>query len=292
MMTVGRMMPDLVTELRSGRTLLMDGAMGTELQRLTRSASVECGEHYNLADAELVRSIHRSYLDAGADVLLSNTFQANPAALARHVRDEQLHDIWQAAIGLAQVDHPRHHFVLADVGPMENCTWDVAASILAECENVDGILLETWSSIDALKRFADQRAAGSLPLLVSFTFHRTNDLATFIGARPEDCAAAAQQYGAAAIGANCGKEIGMNDMLEIVQRYHNVCELPVFVKPNAGSPGKGGLRHPRTPDAMAAALLPLLREGIAMVGGCCGTTHEHIRQFRLVLDGWSEPRTQ
>ncbi len=279
-------MGDLVSELRSGRVLLMDGAMGTELQHHTESVHVECGEHCNLSQPEVVRSIHRAYVDAGADVLLTNTFQANPTALARRVRQESLHQVWHAAIELARAERPR--FVLADVGPIENCTWEIAASIMAECQDVDGLLLETWSSIDALKRFADQRGSASVPLLVSFTYHRTGDLTTFIGASPEECAGMANEYGAAAIGANCGKEIGMRDMFEIVKRYHEVCDLPVFVRPNAGSPAKVGLQYPRTPAAMASALTPLLEEGIAMIGGCCGTTPEHIRQFRWVLDDWQK----
>jgi methionine synthase I (cobalamin-dependent) len=282
-------MSNFVTELRSGRVLLMDGAMGTELRR--HASNVECGEHCNLSQPDLVRSIHRSYVEAGAEVLLTNTFQANPAALASRVRQESLHNVWAVAIALARAERPR--FLIADVGPVEDCTWEVAASMMAECKLVDGLLLETWSSIDALKRFANQRGSTSVPLLISFTFHRTSDLRTVIGARPEECAAAAAEYGAVAIGANCGKEIGMNDMLEIVKRYRIGCALPVFVRPNAGSPSKAGLQYPRTPAAMAAALSPLLDAGVTMVGGCCGTTPEHIRQFRDVIDEWqrSAPRT-
>jgi methionine synthase I (cobalamin-dependent) len=285
-------MSDFLTQLRYGRTLLMDGAMGTLLECLLGCSRVECGERLNLQQPELVRSIHQSYVDAGAEVLLTNTFQANANALFRQGRleglDEREEEIWHAAIRLARSVKPR--FVLADIGPIENCTWDIAAELMDHCKSADGVLLETWSSIDDLRRFADQCTADSLPLLISFTFHRTHDLATFIGAMPEDCAAAAARFGAAAIGANCGKEIGMTDMVEIVKRYRKACDLPVFVRPNAGSPSKTGLSYPRTPDAMAAALLPLLEEGVAMVGGCCGTTPEHIRRFRDVLDDWQRAR--
>jgi methionine synthase I (cobalamin-dependent) len=279
-------MRDFITSLRSGKALLMDGAMGTELCRLMNAQVVECCEEYNHCNPALVQSIHRSYLDAGADVLLTNTFQANPDALARRGLGESLHSIWSAAIGLAHLDHPRPRFVLADVGPIENLTPETASAILAECVGVDGVLLETWLSLDALRRFVDRPLA--LPLLVSFTFHRTGDLMTFTGARPEQCVRAAKQFGAAAVGANCGKEIGMSDLLEIVQRYHAACDLPIFVRPNAGSPEKSGWRYPRTPETMAATLVPLLEAGIAMVGGCCGTTPEHIRAFRDVVDVWNE----
>ena len=287
-------MIDFVTAMRSGKVLVMDGAMGTELRRLAHTSSLEYGEAHNLNDPDLVRSTHRSYLDAGADVLLTNTFQVNPVALARHGDECHHHDIWQAAIRLARVDPSRAHFVLADIGPIEHLTVDIAASVLAECVDVDGVILETWSSLDDLKKFVDRRSSASLPLLVSFTFHRAKDLVTIQGISPEDCAGEAQRYGAAAIGTNCGKDIGMNDMVEIVQRYRAGCDLPIFVRPNAGTPSKKGLRYPRTPATMAAGLPALLEAGIAMIGGCCGTTPEHIRQFRRVVEEWNsalnEPR--
>lgn len=277
-------MNDLAAELRSGRVLLMDGAMGTELLRRAPSSSAAYSEAHNLKNTELVRSIHRSYLDAGADVLLTNTFQANPVALAKHGDEFHHHGIWQAAIHLTRVEHPRPRYVLADIGPIEDLTVGIAANVLAECVDVDGVLLETWSSLDDLKRFVDRRSAASLPLLVSFTFHRAKDLVTIQGVPPEHCAREAQRYGAAAIGANCGKDIGMDDMLEIVKRYRDMCDLPIFVRPNAGTPSKKGLRYPRTPATMAAALPALLEEGIAMIGGCCGVGPDYIRQFRTVLD--------
>src|SRR5262249_12215128 len=181
-------MKDLVTILQSGKVLVMDGAMGTELLRLTRSSSLGCGEAYNLGQGDFVRSIHQAYLDAGADVILTNTFQASPDALATCDLVEHHHEIWQAAIGLAHLDHPRPHYILADIGPIENLTLKIAEDTLAECVDVDAILLETWSSPGALKRFVDRRNSARLPLLASFTFHRTNDLLTFKGISPEHCA--------------------------------------------------------------------------------------------------------
>jgi 5-methyltetrahydrofolate--homocysteine methyltransferase len=95
-----------------------------------------------------------------------------------------------------------------------------------------------------------------------------------------------------AIGANCGKEIDMDDMVRIVERYRSACDLPIFVRPNAGTPKRtrSGWRYPRTPAAMAAGLPALLEAGVTMVGGCCGTTPEHIRAFRKVVDAWNQRR--
>src|ERR1700682_1498 len=105
--------------LRSGRVLLMDGAMGTELQRAGLKPG-ECGELWNLTHPDKVRAIHQAYVDAGAEVLLTNTFQANPAALARHNLDGQLGVICQAAVDLAREAAGPDRWVLADVGPCQN----------------------------------------------------------------------------------------------------------------------------------------------------------------------------
>ena len=278
-------MSDFLRALHSSKVLVMDGAMGTEIMRRLGCQRLECGEAYNLSQPELIRSIHRAYLDAGADVLLTNTFQAYSPALWRSDYCDRFDEIWQAGIDLARLQHPRTHFVLADVGPVERLTRKIAVEILRPCAAVDGILLETWSSLEDLRKFRDRPL--DVPLLVSFTFHRTRDYLTFTGATPERCAQAARQYGAAALGVNCGKEIGLEDMLQIVRRYQGVCDLPLFVKPNAGSPGKSGPGYPRTPEAMAVGLLPLMDAGVRMVGGCCGTTPEHVRAFREVVDEWN-----
>jgi 5-methyltetrahydrofolate--homocysteine methyltransferase len=268
-------MSDFVKALRSGKVLVMDGAMGTELQRLRKPTSRARKE------ADLVRQIHSAYTAAKADVILTNTFQTVD------------YELWQAAFECARRACPSSRFVLADVGPIEKMTKDGAAAILDECQSVDGVLLETWSSIPALRMFA-KAPPTALPMLVSFTFmhHPGDALLTIGGVRPEACARAARRCGAVALGANCGKEIDMDDLLRIVERYRSACDLPIFVRPNAGTPRltRAGWRYPRTPAAMAAGLPALLEAGVTMVGGCCGTTPEHIRAFREVVDAWNRGR--
>lgn len=279
-------MRDLITPLRSDKILLMDGAMGTELQRLTQTSSSQASERFNLTDPELVRSIHRAYLDAGAQVILTNTFQANPPALA-----DQHHAVWDAAVQIAREAAADRAFVLADVGPIDGLTDEIARAIVDECRHTDGILLETWSSLDALHQFAQALSAEPMPLLVSFTFHRdtaTHELQTFTGFRPEACAHAAIACGVAALGANCAKEIGMEDMAELAGRYRAACDLPIFIRPNAGTPVgvDSAWTYPHTAAAMASALPKLLEAGVTMIGGCCGTTPEYIRAFRDAIDRW------
>jgi len=278
-------MNHFINTLRSGKVLLMDGAMGTELLRL-QSGPFDCCERANLTDIPLVCDIHHAYLDAGAEVLLTNTFQANPLALARHCLADRFHEIWQSAIEMARAPIGKPHHVLADIGPIERLTLDVAKDLLAESRHADSVLLETWTSHDDLAMFAAARSDTTPPMLVSFTFQRDTHrrLMTFANQTPEECARAAVRNGAIVLGTNCGKVIGTPEMIEIVRRYHDACDLPIFVRMNAGTPTASV--YPRSPEQMADELPRLLEEGIAMIGGCCGTTPDHIWRMRLVLDTW------
>ena len=93
----------------------------------------------------------------------------------------------------------------------------------------------------------------------------------------------------AALGVNCGREIEMNEIVEIIRRYREVTKIPLFARPNAGTPERTGSvwHYPRTPEAMASCLPELLEAGVSMVGGCCGTTPEHIAAFRQVIEDWN-----
>lgn len=258
-----RAMGEFVKAMRSGKVLVMDGAMGTELAKPPPRGAA---------------AIHAAYTSAGAEVVLTNTFQAND------------HPSWLAAIRAAESARPKPRFTIGAIGPVIEPGEALAATLLAECNGLDGVLLETWSSLPALLDFA-RACPKELPLLVSFTYlHGGNgEIVTIDKLAPQACAAAAKECGASAIGANCGKEIDMADMLEIAKRYRAVCDLPIFVRPNAGTPqrGRSGWKYPRTPSAMAKKVPALLDAGVAMIGGCCGTTPAHIRAFRRVVDAWN-----
>lgn len=278
--------------LRSGRVLLMDGAMGTELQR-AGIRDDECLEAWNLTHAEKVLSIHRSYVQAGAEVLLSNTFQANPSALARHGMANSLHEIIQAGIVLARRAVPEGGFVLADIGPTASFEPNLFRSVGAALASADGVLLETFSdpkqasSIVALHREGDQ---ADLPVLVSFTFGRSRlgaGLETFKGIAPKDCARSARTMGVAALGVNCGRDLDLADYLEILHAYRGETDLPLFVRPNAGTPTleKGRRVYPREANHFAGWLPALGAAGVSMIGGCCGTTPESIDAMRSSMFG-------
>ncbi len=266
-------MNDLASHLRSGELLLMDGAMGTELQRRCRMPHLVDLAACNHTEPAIVHEIHADYLIAGAQVLLTNTFQANPETLP----PDQLRSTWESALALAR-NHTQPHFVLADVGPVREVTDAFMGMLRSVSSHVDGILLETWSSATALLQVAERLEVGT-PLLISFTFRQMGDLKTFAGDSPEVCAGAASAAGALAVGVNCGCDIGFAETIEIVQRYRKVCDLPIFARPNAGTPirGKDGWEYEMSAAQFACGIQSLIEAGVVMIGGCCGTKPTHIR---------------
>lgn len=303
----------MIERIRAGEVLLMDGAMGSELQRAGLEAG-SCGEAWNLSHPERVRDIHQAYVDAGAECILTNTFLASPHHLKRHGLSGRLADINRAAVSLARAAAGPARFVLADIGPLCEAggAWchDWLRRLLPSHYGVDGILLETFSDEAAFDVAHGIRHSEltppNMPVLLSFAYmHRSphpfpspaggegagvrgaGGLTTFGGQTPEEIARQAASCGISALGVNCGRDITMTDTIEIIRRYRASTELPLFARPNAGTPtrAESGWIYPHSPAAMAAQVGELIAAGASMLGGCCGTTPEHIRAFRQVIDG-------
>jgi 5-methyltetrahydrofolate--homocysteine methyltransferase len=287
--------------LSTGHVLLMDGAMGTELQRLGLETG-ECAEAWNLSRPNQVRTIHSAYADAGARCHLTNTFQANPVALARHGLADQMPAIQRSALTLARSVCGPGAFVIGDVGPVMTPPSPREFPDPAEVRQTvhgldaaDALLLETCSSprVRYAVRWAERDGAG-LPILLSLSYRKTagGELRSLSSHVPEWFARRARAYGIAALGVNCGRDIGMDEVIEIIRRYRRLTDLALFVRPNAGTPKRVGGHwvYPRSPADMAARLPELLEAGVAMVGSCCGTTPAHIAAFRPIVEAWNARR--
>jgi methionine synthase I (cobalamin-dependent) len=285
--------------LHTGEVLLMDGAMGTELQRAGMPEG-SCYELWNLTHPERVRAVHRAYVDAGAQCILTHTFQANRAALGRHqLPAGQMRDIFRAALANARDATGPDRFVLADVGPIEathsdcEAPYSVYRDVVRHLGEADAILLETSSHWDVLSLAASTPDVlqQSPPVLLSLAYQRdgSGQIQTVDGHSPDDYARAARGHGLAALGVNCGKDIGIDEILTIVRRYRQATDLPLFARPNAGTPIRSGDHwvYPHSPATLAERLPELLDAGVAMVGGCCGTTPEHIAALRPVVAAWN-----
>jgi 5-methyltetrahydrofolate--homocysteine methyltransferase len=286
--------------LRSGRVLLMDGAMGTELQRAGLKPG-ECGELWNLTHPKIVQGVHQAYVDAGAEVLLTNTFQAFPAVLARHEAADRCEAICRAAVENARAAAGPGCWVVGDIGPGPFGDAEAFARLVTAltAPGPDALLVETCSGLDLLVHLLKillRRGLRHLPVLVSLTYlrDRHGSLQTIEALSPRDVAAEAAKPLVCAIGVNCGRDIGMPQIIEVAEAYHRATHLRVFARPNAGTPTQGEDRwvYPHSPEYMASWLPELLEAGVSMVGGCCGTTPGHIAAFRPIIDEWNRKRAK
>ena len=287
-------MATFLESLHSGRVLLMDGAMGTELQR-AGMAERECYELWNLTHPDKVRAVHQAYVAAGAECILTHTFQSNPQALARYGQEAALEPINAAALAIARSAAPSPLFVLADIGPMQGDESAFRRTLRSLCA-ADAFLLETWSDLPPHLRSSVAQQDWNLhrvPVLFSIAcrLHPQTGKPIADAALPA-LADWAHACGIAALGVNCGKEIGMEDVLDLMRRLRQITDSPLFARPNAGTPRRVGERwlYPHTPEAMAAWLPELLDAGVRMIGGCCGTTPETIEAFRKIVDIWNARR--
>jgi 5-methyltetrahydrofolate--homocysteine methyltransferase len=288
-------MSDFLKALHSGRVLLMDGAMGTELQR-AGIGEAECYEMWNLTHPEKVRAIHRSYVFAGAECLVTNTFQGNRASLAKHGLQDKLEEINEAGVLVARSAAGVKHFVLGDIGPDEELFSDEDFTrMIRSLQLADALLFETCrrgSAYSCVFQAQDPQVnPNGLPILISFSYRRnilpSNPERYFI--TPSRVATLAHEYGVAALGVNCGQDVDLDEVVDILKEYRQETDVPLFVRPNAGTPKRVGNRweYPITPAMMAERLPELLEAGVSMVGGCCGTTPEHIAAFRPIIDKWN-----
>jgi 5-methyltetrahydrofolate--homocysteine methyltransferase len=307
----GVMGRDFLQALRSGRVLLMDGAMGTELQRAGMKPN-ECYELWNVTHPGRVQAIHRAYVGAGAEVLLTNTFQANPTVFRKHGLDARVEEISTAGVALARNHGAKAPFVGASIGPYDAAHadimrhgWTAYASMVRPLLCADALVFETCSDVIATACLCNGlpkaiskgvKHLHDMVKLVSFSFFRDakGELRTGAGFTPRGIAIRIPRKcaGVAALGVNCGRDITIDDCAEILRRYRTVTDLPLFARPNAGTPTRVGDQwvYPHSPEQMAAKLPALLEAGATMIGGCCGTTPAHIAAFRPVIDAWNARR--
>jgi len=289
------MRPTLAEALLQPRVLVGDGAMGTELQRAGLEPG-DCGDAWNLRHPDRVTAIQRRYVEAGSEILLTNTFGTNHFVLARYDLVAETARIARASVKVAREAAGARAWVLGDVGPcgrflapLGDVTAEALEASLRETigafldEGVDGIVLETMTALDELLlgiRVA--RDLGAPVVIASLAFDRARDsFRTMMGVTVPQAGAAARDAGADVIGANCGTRLAPRDFAELGRQLHAASSLPVMLQPNAGQPVLEDDRvvYPLTPDAMADELIEVATVG-RIVGGCCGTTPAHIAAFR------------
>lgn len=259
-----------------------DGGMGTMLQKSGLSAGA-VPEELNITAPELIRSVHRAYREAGADIITTNTFGANPLKLESRY---SLGEIIRAAVlnarsageGLVALDVGPTGALLRPIGDMD---FETAYRAFYETVKLgadagaDMIIIETMSDIlEAKAAVLAAKEACRLPVLVTMTFDENGKALT--GADPECMAAVMEGLGADAIGINCG--LGPKQILPLAKRLAAVASVPLVVQPNAGLPSvvNGETVYDVSPEDFASCAAEIARLGVGFIGGCCGTTPEHI----------------
>ncbi|MBZ5535977.1 MAG: homocysteine S-methyltransferase family protein [Acidobacteriia bacterium] len=292
------MKPDILESLQT-HVLLSDGSIGTELQRMGLEAGANA-ELWNVDHPDSIKSLHRAYLEAGARLLTTNSFRGNRLALSQYGLEERADELNRAAAALAREAAAGEAWVMGSIGPFGGFleplgetraeeVFDVfkkqARSLLAG--GADLIIIETMTSaeeVDLAIRAA--REAGAAVIFAMMTFAKARDgFRTLMGVSPQQAAEAMDHAGADVIGCNCGTELEMEDHEHIVRALRNFTSKPIIVQPNAGQPELVGTEivYRRTPESMARKVANLVRSGASIVGGCCGTTPEHIRLFNEEL---------
>ena len=286
---------DLLKRLKQS-PVLCDGAMGTLLY--AKGVFINrCYDELNLSQPDLIRTIHHEYLQAGAEIIETNTFGANSFRLARHSLADRVHDINFAGARLAREAAKSFDlWVAGSVGPLgirieplgktsfEEARTAFREQIAALAEGgVDLLILETFGYLEELHQamLAARDVNPKLPVVAQVTIDEDGNCLD--GADPQTFGAKLEEWGADVIGCNCS--VGPVDMLDAIERLRTVTSLPLSAQPNAGIPRsvEGRNIYLCSPEYMASYARKFVAAGVRLVGGCCGTTPEHIRTMKAGL---------
>jgi 5-methyltetrahydrofolate--homocysteine methyltransferase len=280
---------DIVSRLKNGRVIVADGATGTMLQ----AAGLPPGtppERWVLENPDPIHNLQRAYVEAGSDLIIACTFGANRARLERARLVDHLVEINRRAVQIAREVAGNQAYVAADIGPLGEflapigkLTYEQAVGIFAEQAavlaeaGVDVLYIETMSDLSEMKAAVEgaQRGGPGIPIFATFSFDhhgRTN-----MGVKPEQAAETLQALGVAALGANCGATLEMTEGA-IAEMHEAAPQAFLIAKPNAGKPRMEGREvvYDATPEDMAEHARKFVALGARVVGGCCGSTPEHI----------------
>jgi methionine synthase I (cobalamin-dependent)/5,10-methylenetetrahydrofolate reductase len=290
----------------SGRTVLCDGAMGTSLY--ARGVFINrCYDELNLSQPELVRSVHEEYLQSGAEIIETNTFGANALRLQRYGLRDKVADINRAGVAIARQavrqlaeKQAGTAYVAGSVGPLGVHLEPLGKTSLEEAKEafaeqiralvaggpgvgVDLLIIETMPALNEAEQavLAAKEVAPEIPLVVLVTVDEEANCLD--GASPETAAARIELWGVDALGCNCS--VGPATVLTALERMAAVTSLPLMAMPNAGMPRsvEGRNIYLCSPEYMASFARKFTKAGVQFIGGCCGTTPQHIRAMKSAL---------
>jgi len=281
-------MSGLIEKLLATGLTLTDGAWGTQMQARGLSQG-ECPDAWNLSNPDRVAEVPAAYIEAGSQVVLTNTFRANRLALADYDLSNRAAEINRAGAEISKrVAGSRAH-VFASIGPSgkmlmtgEVTEDELATAFTEQAEalaagGADALVIETMADLSEAKIALAAAKTTGLPVVVCMVFDSGKELdRTMMGATPEQAAEALTVAGADVIGANCGQ--GIEGYVAICRRLASATDRPIWMKPNAGLPElvDGEIVYRTTPGQFASFAPQMVQAGAGFLGGCCGTSPEYL----------------
>lgn len=276
--------------LKSNKLVIFDGAMGTLLQQENLPATL-CPETYNITQPQIIKNIHQRYIGAGSQIITTNTFGANRKKLAVYNLENQIEKINAAAVKLAKsVAKPKGVFVAGDmsilgemVEPLGKVGFDEAVTVFEEQAlllkkyGCDCLIIETVTDIQEMRAALVGAQSAKIPVIATMTFEK--DMRTVMGTDPMTAAIVMQGLGADVIGANCST--GPKELVEVARLMVTVAKVPVLIQPNAGMPKLVDAKtvFPLGAEEFSSYATDFAALGVKCLGGCCGTTPEHIKRL-------------
>jgi 5-methyltetrahydrofolate--homocysteine methyltransferase len=294
----GERMRKIIDEIKSGRILVCDGAWGTELFKRGLKPG-NCPELWNISNPDKVYEIAESYVNAGADIIETNSFGGSSISLARYGLSDRAYELNCVATQISRKAAGDDIHVAGSIGPsgklilMGDITKEELYESFAgqakalEDGGADAAIIETMIDVEessiAVKAVRENT---NLEIMALATYCRTQsgEFRTMMGASVNEMVSRAIENGAGIIGTNCGSGIDM--MVEIVREIQGLFpDMPIIVQPNAGLPEvrNGILIYPESPEYMASRIPTLIKAGANIIGGCCGTSSQHIKLFAKVI---------
>ena len=288
-------MHPLIESLLKSGPVVTDGSWGTQMQKrgLKRGQSPDS---WNLSHPEKVLEVARQYVDAGSQIILTNTFGASRLSLSNYKLGDQTAEINAAGVRISKQAAGDRARVFASIGPTgrmlvtRETTEEELQAVFEEQANAqaragaDGIIIETMIDVDEARIAATAAKQTGLPVIVSMVYDSGEDKdRTMMGNSPEEVVAAISPIGVDGIGANCGQ--GIAAFLPICKRLRQATDLPIWMKPNAGLPEvvDDGVVFRTTAAEFVKSVPDLIQAGANFIGGCCGTDQEFVKTIRQTL---------